>query len=209
MFQRHLGAAAALAGQLWRRAAAGFGFCGGLGLRGDLGAFGGQRGVDGGGFGGVDLVVVLVGFGELLLVQQQAAEAVGGAQLVVGVHLDGVEGADLDADLAAHADGDIDVEDCGVELQLADGIRLFVRALFDEDALRRAFLFADLAGDAAHALLPVGAVVDEEGKAARRLDLRQALLGILDRGQPVFADVAAEEIPGRLRQSLQDAFTDH
>ena len=129
----------------------GLGFGRRLGLGGDFGALGGQLRVDGGRFRGVNFVVILVRLGELLLVPQQRAEAVGGAQLVVGVHLDGVEGADLDADLAAHADGNVDVENLGIELRLADGIRLLVRAFFNEDALRRAFFFADEAGDAAQA----------------------------------------------------------
>ena len=85
-------------------------------------------------------------------------------QVVLDVHLDGVEGADFNADLAAHADGDVDVEDGGVELGFADGVGLLVLALLDEDALGRAFLLADLAGDAAQSRLPVGAVVDQERK---------------------------------------------
>ena len=146
----------------------GFGFGGRLGFCGDFGALSGQRRVDGGGFRGMNLVVVLVRFGEVVLVPQQAAEAVGRAQLVVDIHLDGVERADLDADLAAHADGNIDIEDLGIELRLADGVGLFIGAFLNENALRRAFFFADLAGDAAQALLPVLAVVDEEGKIRDR-----------------------------------------
>ncbi|MGB6302856.1 MAG: hypothetical protein WBF45_03840, partial [Acidobacteriaceae bacterium] len=105
--------------------------------------------------------------------------------------------------------GDIDVENLGVELRLADRIGLFVRTFFNEDALRRAFFFADEAGDAAQPLLPVVAVVDEEGKIPIRLNLRQPLFRILNGGQSIFADVAAQKIPGRFRQSLQDAFTKH
>ena len=115
-----------------------------------------------GGFGGVNRLVVLVGFGQFVFSPQQAAEAVGGAELKLVVHADGVEGADLDADLAAHADGDVDVEDGGIELHLADEVGLLVLALFDVDALRRAFFFADLAGDAAQAGFGVGAVVEQE-----------------------------------------------
>ena len=76
-------------------------------------AFSGEARVDFGGFGGMDLVVVLVRFGEFVAIEQQAAEAVVGGELELDVHLDGVERADLDADLAAHADGDIDVEAAG------------------------------------------------------------------------------------------------
>src|SRR5208283_3597891 len=95
------------------------------------------------------------------------------------------------------------VEDRGVELRFAVCIRLLVLALLYEDALWRALFFADLAGDTAHPLVPVRAIVDQKREVARSLDLRRALLRILDRGQPVFADEAAEEVPRRLRHSLQ------
>jgi hypothetical protein len=61
------------------------------------------------------------------------------------IHLDRVEGADLDADLAAHADRDIDVEDLGA----LEGLALLIALHDDVDALRRALLLADLAGHAA------------------------------------------------------------
>ena len=58
----------------------GGGIGGGLGLGLGLGLFGGEARVDLGGFGRMNLVVILVGLGELLAVEQQAAEAiVGGA----------------------------------------------------------------------------------------------------------------------------------
>ena len=185
--------------------------CSALGVGGclDLGALLGEGSIDGGRLGGVNLVVVLVGLGEPLLVEQKAAEAVVGAEVVVHIHLDGVEGADFNADLAAHADGDVDIEDGRVGLQLADGVGLLVGALLDEDALGRTLLLADLTGDAAHSGLPVRAIVDQEGKAARSLNLRDAFLGILDRDQPVFADVAAEKVSGSLREAFEDAITDH
>ena len=69
--------------------------------------------------------------------------------------------------------------------------------------------FADLAGDTAHALLPIAAVIDEEWKAARGLDVRQALLRELHRGETVFFDVAAEEVARGLGKPAEDAFTQH
>jgi len=180
----------------------GFGFCRGLGSGCGCGAFGGEGSIDGGGFGGVNVIVVLVRFGELLLIQEEGSEAVGGGEFEVGVHLDGVEGADLDADLAAHADGDIDVEFSGIELGFADGVGLFVRALFDEDALGGTLFFADLAGDAAHALLPIFAVVDEEGEIAvigRQLGLH---LGIFLGDVASRIVEAAHEIFGRDGETL-------
>ena len=53
--------------------------------------------------GGMNLVKVLVGLGQLLAIQQQAAKAVGRRQLKLRVHLDRLKRADFHADLAAHA----------------------------------------------------------------------------------------------------------
>src|SRR5690606_31104882 len=83
----------------------GFGGCGGFGFLGGGQAFGSEAGVDFGGFDRMDLVIVAVGLRELLAVEQQRGEAIGGGDLEDLVHFDRVEGADLDADLAAHADG--------------------------------------------------------------------------------------------------------
>ena len=147
-------------------------------------------------------MVVLVGLCETLFGPEKIAEAAGGAGFKVVVHLDGVEGADFDADLAAHANGDIDVEAGGIELRLADGVRLFVGALLNEDALGRALFFADEAGDTAEAGLWVSAVVDEERKVAGGFDARGALFGKLDGGKARFIDIAAEKVSGRLCESF-------
>ena len=109
-------------------------------------------------FGGMNPVIILVRLSQLLAVEQQPAKAVRRAQLKLGIHLDGFKGANLDADLAAHANRNINVEFGRIKLRLAQCIRLFVRALDNINALRRAFLLADLAGHAAQPGLPIRAV---------------------------------------------------
>ena len=182
-------------------AAAGAGCCGfgsgcigrGFGLGFGFGFFLGQARVHFGGFGRMNRVIVLVRLGQLLAVEKQAAEAIVGGQLKFGVHLDGFKRADFNADLAAHADGNIDVEARGIKLRLAHVIRLLVLALLDVDALGRALFLADLAGHAAQAGLPVGAVVDQKGKDARVLGGGNPLLRILHRRQPLLGDVSCRQ----------------
>ena len=153
----------------------------------------------------MNLVVVLVRFREPLLGPEEIVEAILGAEFEGCIHLDRVEGADLYADLAAHADGDINLELRGVELGLAGGVGLFVGALVDEDALGRAFLFADETGDAAQAGHRVCAVVYEEREIPRRFDSRGSFFRELNCGQPLLADVAAEKVTTCLGESLQNA----
>src|ERR1700730_3135964 len=157
----------------------------------------------------MDYMEIVVRLGQLRFAPQQAVKAVVRTQFECSVHFDGVERADFNADLAAHADGDIDVEYRRKKLCLAKIIRLLVLALFNEDAFRRAFFFADLAGYTAQTILPVVAVVNKERKIARSFRLGQALFRKLNGRQPVLADVTAKEIPGRLRQTLYDTFTKH
>src|SRR5439155_11507408 len=95
----------------------GFGLGVGLGLRFRFGLFGRKMPIDFSSFSGMDFVVGLVRFGQLMLVEDQTAESVCMAQLELGVHFDGVERTDLDANLAAHANGDIDVEHRRVKLR--------------------------------------------------------------------------------------------
>ena len=129
----------------------------------------------------MNLVIVLIRFRKVLTIEEQSAKAVGGAQFKLGVHLDRFEGADLDADLAAHAHGDIDIEASRVDLHLSHEIRLLVGGLDDIDALRRTLFFADLAGHATQTGHGVSAVIYEERKVAGVLDRRNPLFGILHR----------------------------
>ncbi len=172
-----------------------------------LGLLFGEARIHFGGLRWMNMVVVLVRFRQLLAIEQQSAEAVVGAQLKIRVHLDGLEGAHLNADLAAHAHRDIDIEFCGVDLRLADVVRLLVLALLDVDALGRALFLADLAGDAAQPFLPVGPVIHQKRKYARVLRRRYPLLRILDGRQALFRDEAAGEILRRLGQPLQYSLT--
>jgi hypothetical protein len=75
--------------------------------------------IDFGGFRGMNLVVVLVRLREMIAIEEQSAEAIRRAQFKLGVHLDRFERTDFDADLAAHADRDIDVEARRINLHLA------------------------------------------------------------------------------------------
>ena len=150
--------------------------------------------------------VMLVRFDQLVLGQQQAAEAVVRAQFKLGVHLDGVERTNFDANLAAHAHRNINVKHGGIKLGLSFVIRLLVLAFDDVNALRRAFLLANLTGHAAQSLLRVVAIINQKGKLPGVFLGRQAFLGILHGGEPVLRDVTPEEIPGGHRHALDDCF---
>ena len=95
----------------------------------------------------------------------------------------------------------------GLGLELAGGVGLPDGVLDDVDALRRAFLFTNQAGDATQALLPVVAIIDEEREVASGLLSWQPLLRILHRYQAVLLHIAADKVPARLDQALDDAFT--
>ena len=114
----------------------------------------------------MDLVIILVRFGKLLFAQKQVIESLALTQLEFLVHLDRLERTDLDANLAAHADRDVDVEHLRVKLRFAHVIGLLVVALDDVDALRRTFLLANLARHAAQSRLRIVAVVNQERKIA-------------------------------------------
>src|SRR5947199_9094975 len=93
----------------------------------------------------MNFVVILVRLREFLFAQKQRVEPLALTQFEIFVHLDRFKWADLDANLAAHANRDVDVEDLRLKLGLAHVIRLLVVALNNIDALRRAFLLSNLA----------------------------------------------------------------
>jgi len=64
----------------------GLGFCVGLGFLFS------QAHVHFRGFGGMNPMIILVRLGKLLAIEQQAAEAIAGSQLELGIHLDGFKG---------------------------------------------------------------------------------------------------------------------
>src|SRR5215469_762850 len=102
-------------------------------------------------------------------------------QLEFFVHLDRLKWTYLDANLAAHADRDVDVEHLRVKLRFAHVIGLFVLALDDVNALRWTFLLANFACHAAQTRVRIVAVVNEEWKISVILRKRNPLLGVLHR----------------------------
>src|ERR1700731_747111 len=157
----------------------------------------------------MDAVIVSVRLGKLILALQQGVESFPPAEFEYFVHLDGLEGANLDANLAAHADRDIDVKDRRIKLRLAHVIGLLVFALNNIDALRRAFLFADLAGHAAQARFRIIGVVNEEWKVAIVLRQRIALFRILHRYEPLLLEITSDKVPRCDRHSPEYARADH
>src|SRR5437868_10253826 len=77
----------------------------------------------------------------------------------------------------AHADGSVDVENFGRLDQFSRG---GILVLHNIDALRRTFFLADFAGDAAHAIDCVGAVVNQERHVAGESGDSIAAFGVLD-----------------------------
>ena len=155
-------------------------------------------------------VVVLVGFRELFAIEEQGAEAVGRRDLENLIHLDGVEGADLDADLAAHANGSIDVKDCWIQLGFAGGVRFIDGALVDVDAFRRALLLADLARDATERAHGINGVFgDEEREIAVGLGQLRRHLRILERRETRGIMEAAREVLRGDGQSFDYSGTEH
>ena len=123
-------------------------------------------------------MIVVVGLRQIALVQEQSFETIKPTQLINLVHLDRIEWANLHANLAAHAYGDIDVENARMFLRLT----LFIALENNIDALWRTFLFADLAGNTAKSFLWIAAVMDQKWKIAGVLLQQKPLLGILNRG---------------------------
>src|SRR5207253_1386312 len=77
-----------------------------------------------------DATIIVVRLRQIILAHQQRIETFATAKLEFLVHLDRLKWANLDANLAAHANGDINVEDFCVKLWFADVIGLLVFALY-------------------------------------------------------------------------------
>src|SRR2546423_12947980 len=99
----------------------------------------------------MNFVIILVRFRKLFFSKEQLIESFALTQFKILVHLDRFERTNFDADLAAHANRDVDVEHLRIKLRLAHVIGLLVVALNNIDALRRAFFLANLSRDAAQA----------------------------------------------------------
>src|SRR2546423_5642899 len=156
----------------------------------------------------MDVVIILVRFRQLILLHEERIEPFPPAQLIHLVHLDRFERANFDANLAAHADRNVDVERRRIKLRLAHVIGLLVVALDNVDALRRAFLLANLARHAAQARFGI-VVVNQERKGPVILRQRRALLRILHRYEPLLYEITSDEILRRDCHSFEDAGADH
>src|SRR5439155_571746 len=160
-------------------------------------------------FGWADAVIIFVWLRQLLFALEEKVKAFALTQLKILVHLDCFKWTDLDANLAAHADRNIDVEHLRVKLRFAHVIGLFVVAFDDVDALGRTFLLANLARHAAQSRVRVVAVVKQERKIAIVLRKRIALFGILHRDQPLLVEITSDEISCGNRHALKYARANH
>src|SRR5688572_15920423 len=153
----------------------------------------------------MQLVVILVRFGQAIFVQKQTFKTIHVAQLEFRVHLDGFERTYFHANLAAHADGHIDVEDFGVLLRAA----FLVTFEHDVNTLGWTVLLANLTRDAAQSFFRVVAVEDQKRKVAGVLLKGLAFFRIFDRDQARLIGVAADEVPRRFDKTFGNAFADH
>jgi len=114
---------------------------------------------------------------KFVTVMYKALLALRAAYFEFMVHKDGVKGTGLFANSAVHADREIDVEN----FRPFERPALFIRVADDIDALRRAFLGANVTGHAAYIVRR--AVVNQERKISETFLLGQSLFGILDGNQ--------------------------
>ena len=125
-------------------------------------------------------MIIVVRLGQLAFVHKQIFKPAAPAQLKIIIHLDRFEWANLDTNLAAHADRDVDVEHPRIKLRFAHVVGLFVLALGDVDALRGTFLLTNLAGDAPQPGFRIRAVVNQKRKIPIVLRQRTTFFRILD-----------------------------
>src|SRR6516162_5718039 len=130
-------------------------------------------------------------------------------QLEFLVHLDRLEWTDLDTNLAAHADRDVDIEHLRIKLRLAHVIGLFVLALDNVNALRRTFLLANFARHAAQPRVRIVAVVNQERKITVIFRKRTALLRVLHRDQTFLLKITSDKVTCRDGHSLEYACANH
>ena len=157
----------------------------------------------------MNLLVMLVGFREFPFVQEQSIKTVVRAQLEFGVHLDRLKGAYFHANLAAHADRYIDIENLRVILHLARMVRLLDRVLLDVDALRRAFLFTDEASDASQSQFRIVSVEDKKWEVAARFLNSVTLLRILHGNETLLVLVTPDKISGSFNHAFDYSSSEH
>src|SRR5215510_2352809 len=130
-------------------------------------------------------------------------------QLEFLVHLDRLEWTDLDTNLAAHTDRDVDIEHLRIKLRLAHVIGLFVLALNDVNALWRTFLLANFACHAAQPRVRIVSVVNQKWKISVILRKRTALLRVLHCDQTFFLKITSDKVACRDGHSLEYACANH
>jgi|GEM_PF-4012526 len=158
----------------------------------------------------MDLVIIAIGLRQAFTIEEEILKAISRRDLEDFIHLDRIERTNLDADLAAHADGSIDAKDGGVELEFAGGVRFLVLALLDDDALRRAFFFADLASDAPERTHGIGRILgDEKREVAIIFWQDRLLLWVLYRHHALRIVVAPGEVFRRDDETIDDAGAEH
>src|SRR5215831_2798956 len=160
-------------------------------------------------FDGMNLVIVPVRFGKLLFAQKQVIEPLALTELEFFVHLDRLKRTDLDTNLAAHADRDIDIEHLRVKLRLAHVIGLLVIAFNDVNALRRTFLLANFARHAAQARVRIVAVINQKRKVSIIFRKRTTLLRVLHRNQALLLEITSNKVPRRDGHSLEYSCANH
>src|SRR5204863_4134970 len=152
---------------------------------------------------------IFVRFGKLLFAEQQRIEPLAFTQLEILVHLNGFEWTHLDANLATHANRNVDVEHFRVELWFAHVIGFFVVALDDVNALRRTFFLANLARHTAQPGMRIVAVINQERKIAIIFGKRNSFLRILHRDKPVLLEITSDKIPRGDGHPLEYACANH
>src|SRR5262249_9157971 len=130
-------------------------------------------------------------------------------QLEFLVHLDRFEWTDLDTNLAAHADRDVNVEHLRIKLRFAHVIGLFVLALNDVNALWRTFFLANFARHAAQPRVRIVTVVNQKWEIPIIFRKRTALLRILHRDQAFFLEVTSNKVPRRDGHAFEYSCADH
>src|SRR5439155_7650012 len=153
-----------------------------------------QLGIDLGSVGRTDFVIVIVRLREILFSQKQCVETFAPAEFEILVHLNRFKRTNLDADLAAHANRDVDVEHLWIKLRFAHVIGLLVFAFNDINALRRTFLLAYLARHTAQPRVWIIAVIKQKRKITIIIRKRIALLGILHCDQAFLVEIASDKI---------------
>src|SRR6516225_9804923 len=130
-------------------------------------------------------------------------------QLEFLIHLDCLKRTDLDTNLAAHADRDVDIEHLRIKLRFAHVIGLFVLTLNDVNALRRTFLLADLARYAAQPRMRILAVINQERKISVIFRKRTMLFRVLHRNQALLLEITSDKVPCCDSHSLEYACANH